>query len=122
MSTTTAPPLSAADSSTVAPLRIEDELPTNVHTVEQLQQLPDECLSNVNKDRPLRHVDLKGNEFTYSLNPIQYSVGLILVVELMERFAYYSVYVSFYTHWHGQRFRQREFANKTCDIGNFWCV
>ena len=80
-----------ANSKDVMSLRIEDELPTNVHTAEQLQQLPEECQSG-HEERPLRHVDLKGNEFTYALNPIKYSVGLILIVELMERFAFYGVY------------------------------
>lgn len=70
----------------------EDDLPTNVHRADQLAQLPAECLSEMNKDRPLRHVDFKGNEFTYALNPMRYSVGLILVIELFERFAFYSVY------------------------------
>lgn len=72
-------------------LRPEDELPTNVETVEQLDRLPKECLSG-KSDRPLRHVDLKGNASFYSLRPISYSVGLILIVELMERFAFYGVY------------------------------
>ena len=75
----------------VTPMRLDEELPTNVETQEQLECLPDECLSG-RSDRPLRHVDLKGNVFHYALRPISYSVGLILVVELMERFAFYGVY------------------------------
>ena len=69
----------------------EDELPTNVQSIDDLAQLPSECLSG-DDERPLRHVDLKGNEFRYALQPLRYSVGLILVVELMERFAFYGVY------------------------------
>ena len=37
----------------------DDELPTNVSTVEQLKDLPKECLSGIT-DRPLRHVDEDG--------------------------------------------------------------
>eukprot|EP00977_Amphora_coffeiformis_P001021 scaffold220_cov169-Amphora_coffeaeformis.AAC.1 len=75
----------------MTPLKPDDELPTNVRNTEQLEDLPEECLSDQH-DRPLRHVDLKGNTFFYALNPMKYSVGLILVVELMERFAFYGIY------------------------------
>jgi dipeptide/tripeptide permease len=75
----------------MVPPKPDDDLPSNVHTELQLEGLPEECLSG-NKERPLRHVDIKGNEFFYSLSPMQYSVGLILVVELLERFAFYGVY------------------------------
>jgi len=76
---------------TMTSLKVDDELPTNVHTTEQLGKLPEECLSGQD-DRPLRHIDLQGNTFSYALNPMKYSVGLILVVELMERFAFYGIY------------------------------
>ena len=75
----------------MTPLKPDDELPTNVHTKEQLENLPEECLSGKD-DCPLRHVDLKGNTFHYALEPMKYSVSLILVVELMERFAFYGIY------------------------------
>ena len=43
-------------------------------------------------ERPLRHVDDMGNEYFYSLKPMQYSVIFILIVELFERFAFYGIY------------------------------
>jgi hypothetical protein len=45
-----------------------------------------------NIERPLRHVDDMGNEYFYSLKPMQYSVIFILLVELFERFAFYGIY------------------------------
>jgi POT family proton-dependent oligopeptide transporter len=74
--------------------RDNDDLPTNVCTVEQLDQLPSVCLNEnieTKDERPLRHVDDLGNEFFYSLTPLQYSVSFILSVELLERFSYYSL-------------------------------
>jgi hypothetical protein len=68
----------------------DDELPTNVGHESQLVGLPQECLSG-NKDRPLRHVDDLGNEYYYSLSPMTYSVVFILMVELFERFSFYSI-------------------------------
>jgi len=68
----------------------DDELPTNVTTTEQLGDLPPECLSG-DKERPLRHVDEDDNVFHYSLTPMTYSVGFILLVELLERFCFYGV-------------------------------
>ncbi|CAB9496304.1 Peptide transporter family 1 [Seminavis robusta] len=69
----------------------EDVLPSNVNSMEQLEDLPPECLSN-DPHRPLRHVDDQHHVFTYSLNPTTYSVALILVVELLERFSFYGIY------------------------------
>lgn len=68
--------------------RPDDELPTNVETTQQLKLLPEECLSG-DEQRPLRHVDDQGNVYFYSLKPMQYSVVLILMVELLERFSFY---------------------------------
>jgi proton-dependent oligopeptide transporter, POT family len=70
----------------------EDDLPTHVNHVSQLQHLPPECLSHKDPHRPLRHVDEDHVESTYSLTPISYSVALILVVELLERFSFYGIY------------------------------
>ena len=87
----------------------DDDLPTNVSEESQLSRLPKECLAFSAKDndneegevtmiplaqreRPLRHVDDSGNEFFYSLKPMQYSVVFILLVELFERFAFYGIY------------------------------
>jgi proton-dependent oligopeptide transporter, POT family len=72
-------------------LKPEDELPSNISTVEQLECLPDDCRSG-DPQRPLRHVDDKGMVYHYSLRPMSYSVLLVLVVELMERFSYYGIY------------------------------
>jgi len=76
----------------------DEDLPSNVNSYEQLKTLPPECLNNdgTNKAdydrRPLKHMDDRGNVFTYSLNPMMYSVFLILIVELLERFSFYGVY------------------------------
>jgi len=68
----------------------DDDLPTNISTEEQLPALPDFCLSG-NKDRPLRHVNEKGDISTYALQPMFYSVIFILIVELLERFSFYGI-------------------------------
>ena len=83
-------------------LSFDDDLPTNVSEESQLSSLPKECLAisdmiNVEDqgtqgERPLRHVDESGNDFFYSLKPMQYSVVFILLVELFERFAFYGIY------------------------------
>lgn len=84
--------------------RPDDDLPTNISEESQLSRLPNECLAfsvtdgdNEEEDvakrkRPLRHVDDSGNQFFYSLKPMQYSVVFILLVELFERFAFYGIY------------------------------
>jgi hypothetical protein len=72
------------------PLAIDDNLPTNVCTEEQLTSLPDFCLSG-NKNRPLRHVNEQGDVSTYALRPMFYSVSFILMVELLERFSFYGI-------------------------------
>jgi POT family proton-dependent oligopeptide transporter len=73
------------------PLSFEDgDLPNNVCTEEQLTTLPDFCLSGL-KNRPLRHVNEKGDVSTYALQPMFYSVIFILLVELLERFSFYGV-------------------------------
>jgi dipeptide/tripeptide permease len=82
----------------------DDNIPNNVHTIEQLQLLPTDCLNketsydnddDINTNhmrRPLRHVDDRGNVYTYLLQPYKYIIPLILVVEMIERFTYYGVY------------------------------
>lgn len=70
----------------------DEQLPTSVTTVEQLQDLPEECLSGDDVHRrPLRHVDEDGIVTTYALNPMTYSVIFILMVELLERFSFYGM-------------------------------
>eukprot|EP00538_Stauroneis_constricta_P006321 CAMPEP_0119555258 /NCGR_PEP_ID=MMETSP1352-20130426/7524_1 /TAXON_ID=265584 /ORGANISM="Stauroneis constricta, Strain CCMP1120" /LENGTH=705 /DNA_ID=CAMNT_0007601997 /DNA_START=363 /DNA_END=2480 /DNA_ORIENTATION=+ len=71
-------------------LSLEDDLPSNVSTEEQLPELPDVCLSG-NKERPLRHVNERGEISHYALQPMFYSVIFILLVELLERFAFYGI-------------------------------
>lgn len=68
----------------------DDDLPTNISSEEQLTNLPDFCLSG-NKERPLRHVNERGGISTYALQPMFYSVIFILLVELLERFAFYGI-------------------------------
>ena len=73
-------------------MSIDDEdLPNNVDDANLLDTLPPECLSG-NSHRPLRHVDEKGNEYSYALKPMLFSVAFILVVELLERFSFYGIY------------------------------
>ena len=67
-----------------------EDLPTNVSRTDQLSTLPEECLSG-DKDRPLRHVTEWGTITNHSLNPMAYSVLFILIVELLERFAFYGI-------------------------------
>ena len=67
-----------------------EDLPTNVCKPEQLSLLPDECLSG-DKDRPLRHVTEFGVDTLHALSPMTYSVLFILIVELLERFAFYGI-------------------------------
>ena len=69
---------------------VDDELPYNVGSEEQLALLPPECLSG-NKLRPLLHVTEDGQVYTYVLQPMFYSVIFILLVELLERFSFYGV-------------------------------
>lgn len=67
-----------------------DELPNNIGSVDQLGLLPEECLSG-DKHRPLRHVDELNEVSHYSLQPMFYSVIIILFVELLERFSFYGI-------------------------------
>lgn len=68
----------------------DEELPSNVRTEKQLLNLPSECLSG-DKQRPLRHVDERGDVSHYALQPMFYSVIYILLVELFERFCFYGI-------------------------------
>lgn len=82
------------------------ELPGHVKSWEQLHQLPTDYLNLVDIDqhprsriyrdlnRPLVHVDAQGNIYTHALNPLKYSVFLILILELLERFSFYGLYMS----------------------------
>ena len=70
--------------------RVED-LPTNVHTKDSLLCLPEEFQSD-NPKRPLQYYsDVDKKTYTYSLNPLFYSVIFILVIECLERFTYYGI-------------------------------
>lgn len=69
----------------------DDDLPTNICEESQLSTLPEECLNKDDLERPLRHVDDLGNEYKYSLSPMLYSVINILMVEMFERFSFYSI-------------------------------
>jgi hypothetical protein len=69
---------------------VDDDLPFNVGSEEQLKLLPEECLSG-SKVRPLRHVTEDGQVYNYALQPMFYSVIFILLVELLERFSFYGV-------------------------------
>ena len=69
-----------------------DEIPSNVSSEEQLIKLPIEYLSE-NPAKPLQHVGSKATDQVqeYALNPLKYSVIFILLVELLERFAFYGI-------------------------------
>lgn len=70
----------------------DDSIPTNVSHVEQLSQLPQECVSiNDYPDRPLVHVDAAGQVYRYALEPISYAAVWILLVETMERLSFYGL-------------------------------
>jgi POT family proton-dependent oligopeptide transporter len=73
---------------------LSDALPGDVSTHEQLSNIPEECLNTANDKRPLLHTDANGNSYTYSLNPLYYSVFLILILELLERFSFYGLYMT----------------------------
>lgn len=93
----------------------ESSVPGDVNSIHQLVGLPDELLnyssSGCNDDdigrtnsasnrriidchRPLLHTDANGTIYTYALNPLYYSVYLILVLELLERFSFYGLYMT----------------------------
>jgi proton-dependent oligopeptide transporter, POT family len=74
----------------IAPPPSEEYIANNVGTMEQAENLPIEFLSG-DAERPLQHIDDKGNIMTYALTPMTYSVFIILLVELLERFAFYGV-------------------------------
>jgi POT family proton-dependent oligopeptide transporter len=69
-------------------------LPGDVHSLEQLDQIPEEFLNINNPKRPLLNTDAKGRVYTYPLNPLFYSVFLILILELLERFSFYGLYMT----------------------------
>lgn len=68
----------------------DDDVPTNVTTEEQLEDLPEECLSG-DPIRPLQHFDEDGNIYHYALRPMFYSVFMILLTEGIERFSFYGL-------------------------------
>jgi hypothetical protein len=84
----TAPSTTGSSSS---PSQQEDDvLPTNVSEPNQLKDLPEECLSG-DPIRPLQHFDEDDKVCTYALNPMVYSVFVILLMEGIERFAFYGI-------------------------------
>ena len=69
----------------------DDVIPSNVGDESQLYLVPEDCLSG-DDVRPLLHIDDLGNKYRYALQPMVYSVILILIVELLERFCFYGIY------------------------------
>ena len=67
-----------------------ESIPNNVGTMEQVKLLPPEFLSG-DDERPLQYIDDLEDVMTYALKPMTYSVIIILLVELLERFAFYGV-------------------------------
>jgi len=70
-----------------------DNLPSDVNTKDKLACLPEEFLSDT-KDRPLKSMGKDGTVYYYALKPLLYSVFLILLIEGLERFAYYGIQFS----------------------------
>jgi proton-dependent oligopeptide transporter, POT family len=69
---------------------MEPDIPSNVCRVDQLDLLPDECLSG-DPDRPLQHFDENGKVARYSLTPVTYAAIFVLLVEVMERLSFYGL-------------------------------
>lgn len=67
-----------------------DDVPSNICRTDQLDTLPEECLSG-DPERPLQHFDEAGNMAKYSLNPMVYAAIFVLMVEMMERLAFYGL-------------------------------
>lgn len=76
-------------------------MPGNVNTLKQLDSIPEKFKTQhftkdekIVKARPLLNIDAGGNKYTYALNPFTYSVFLILVLELLERFSFYAIFMT----------------------------
>jgi proton-dependent oligopeptide transporter, POT family len=87
-STTTTP---TTTTTTKSSSFFDDDLPSNVQSIEQLALLPKECLNPHNVLRPIRHIDEDLHETTYYLDPMSHAVIFILLIELLERFAFYGI-------------------------------
>ena len=79
---------------------VEEEYPKNVSTEEQLKQLPKYFLSE-DPNRPLQNVEEDGTIHKYSLHPMTYSAMFILLIEGLERFAYYGLTYTQYPYLTG---------------------
>lgn len=94
----------------IATIASSDSLPTNVDTLEQLEGLPEECLSQDPK-RPLLWTDSYcGSNYQYALKPMFYSAGFVLILEMLDRFSYYGLeniqtpfLVGHYSDWNANR-------------------
>jgi hypothetical protein len=80
-----------------SPTPSDEDLPTNVSTLEQLNGLPPECLSG-DPICPLQHFDENGVVHKYSLNPIMYSVLFVLIVEGERLFLFLRCCAGFVMH------------------------
>jgi dipeptide/tripeptide permease len=68
----------------------EDDLPSNVSTLEQLELVPSYYRSK-DPRKPLQLTDKDNTNYSYALKPMIYSVIFILIVEALERFSYYGI-------------------------------
>jgi dipeptide/tripeptide permease len=74
-----------------AAIQNNEPLPNHVDSHDQLKQLPDDCLSGDPK-RPLLFIDsYSGSTYKYALQPLFYSVGFILIIEILDTFSYYGI-------------------------------
>jgi len=80
---------------------VEEEYPKNVSTEEQLKHLPKYFLSE-DPNRPLQNVEEDGTIHKYSLHPMTYSAMFILLIEGLERFAYYGLTYTQYPYLTGE--------------------
>ena len=87
----------------------EGGFPSDVHRKEDLTTLPEEFLSTRDDDghdggrRPLKNIDIAdGSTHLYALDPLWYSVFLILLVEGMERFTWTGTVVTQLPYLEGQ--------------------
>ena len=72
----------------------------------------------IDKERPLQHYHENGLKTTYSLTPMKYSIIFILLVEIIERFAFYSINYTQTSYLTGQYDHHRSYHHHNNPSGN----
>jgi proton-dependent oligopeptide transporter, POT family len=92
-------PATSPSSAAFRGTQIDNSLPTNISTQEQLQTIVPSEFQTGDAYRPLCHTipaplyeDSDEKTYFYSLNPMTFSVPFILSIEFLERFSFYGVY------------------------------